>query len=272
MADLPAAPAHQERASLARAALRLADRIPRTLAEWLAEDLARASWPVGCAALVQSMPHPEFRGAVAEFLASWQSEAGSLPPAEAATAIRTAALAEQVHQERHALEMVWTGPEHPGARFRQTEQALLEVLGAARKRLTIVSYAVYKIPRIREALIDAARRGVDLRIITETPSRIEGQGEYDCLRSLGPRVSRVARVYYWPEENRPRDEGGRTGILHVKCAVADGQTIFLSSANLTDYAFTINMELGILVTGGPLPRQVDEHFTGLIQSRVLLPV
>lgn len=272
MANSPAGSVHSARAALARAAMTLAARLPLSVAEALAADLAVANWPASRAALVQSQPNPEFRSAVAEFFDAWRRVATNASPTEAASAIHTAALAERMHQERHALELVWTGPEQPGARFRQTEQALLELLASARTRLTIVSYAVYRIPRIRDALVEAARRGVDLRIITETPNRIEGQGEYDCLRSLGPRVSDVARVYYWPGEKRTRDENGKLGILHVKCAVADSRAMFLSSANLTDYAFTINMELGTLVTGGPLPRQVDEHFTGLIQMGVLVGV
>jgi hypothetical protein len=38
--------------------------------------------------------------------------------------------------------------------------------------------------------------------------------------------------------------------------------------NPTEYAFTINMELGVLVTGGSLPGQVQEHFDLLIGSCV----
>jgi phosphatidylserine/phosphatidylglycerophosphate/cardiolipin synthase-like enzyme len=71
-------------------------------------------------------------------------------------------------------------------------------------------------------------------------------------------------VYYWPKEKRGQDDKGKLGILHVKCAVADGRWLFLSSANLTEYAFTINMELGVLVTGGNLPAQVQEHFDRLV--------
>jgi phosphatidylserine/phosphatidylglycerophosphate/cardiolipin synthase-like enzyme len=42
--------------------------------------------------------------------------------------------------------------------------------------------------------------------------------------------------------------------------------MFLSSANFTEYAFTINMELGLLVTGGKLPGQVERHFERLIAN------
>lgn len=55
-------------------------------------------------------------------------------------------------------------------------------------------------------------------------------------------------------------------------AAADSRWLFLSSANLTEYAFTINMELGLLVTGGALPGQVEEQFDRLIGIGVLEPV
>jgi cardiolipin synthase len=71
---------------------------------------------------------------------------------------------------------------------------------------------------------------------------------------------------------RKQADEGRVGILHVECAVADGRVIFLSSANLTEYAFTLNMELGLLVTGGQLPGQVEAHFDHLIGTGVLVLV
>jgi phosphatidylserine/phosphatidylglycerophosphate/cardiolipin synthase-like enzyme len=82
---------------------------------------------------------------------------------------------------------------------------------------------------------------------------------------LGENVASACTVYYWPQENRGTDDNGKIGILHVKCAVGDGQRMFLSSANFTEYAFTINMELGLLVTGGKLPGQVERHFERLIE-------
>ena len=54
--------------------------------------------------------------------------------------------------------------------------------------------------------------------------------------------------------------------------MADGRTMFLTSANLTEYAFTVNMELGVLITSGTLPKQVETHFDRLIQTGVLIPV
>ena len=249
------------------AAGRLADRLPHSVMIALSGAVALhggADRPFARQAILQSLPTPDFREATADFLDLWHSCAGGVGAEAVAVALVTAA--ECVHASRHeeTVEVVWTGPEPAETRFRQTEQAILEVVDSATRRLTVVSYAVYRIPRIREALIAAASRGVGIRLIVETPNRIEGQGEYDCLSALGDGVASACSVYYWPQENRAKDANGKVGILHVKCAVADGHRMFLSSANLTEYAFSINMELGLLVTGGRLPGQVERHFERLI--------
>lgn len=263
---------HQQ---LGAAAARLAHRLPHSLMGCVAEAVAlhgNLEPAAARRAILQSVPTPDFRDLAAEFIDCWHSTAGMVGAEAVAVALVTAAKCEQDHRYEETVEIVWTGPEPAETRFRQTEQAILEVVNSATAKLTVVSYAVYRIPRIREALVAAANRGVGIRLIVETPNRIEGQGEYDCLLALGDNVASACSVYYWPQENRAKDDNGKIGILHVKCAVADGHRMFLSSANFTEYAFTINMELGILVTGGKLPRQVERHFERLIEVRSLLGV
>jgi phosphatidylserine/phosphatidylglycerophosphate/cardiolipin synthase-like enzyme len=72
-----------------------------------------------------------------------------------------------------------------------------------------------------------------------------------------------ARVFYWPLERRPRSAVGSYGSMHVKCAIADRAVALVSSANLTDHALELNMELGLLVHGA-LPSQLATHFEQLI--------
>jgi len=141
--------------------------------------------------------------------------------------------------------------------------------GAAKSRITLVSFAVYRIPNIARALVRAAQRGVRLTVIVETPDKIKGEGEYSTLQALGDEVAACSSVYFWPQENRPLSENNKSGLLHVKCAVADAQWLFLSSANLTQQAFTINMELGMLVRGGTMPSRVEQQFERLITMRIL---
>ena len=49
-------------------------------------------------------------------------------------------------------------------------------------------------------------------------------------------------------------------------------SLLISSANLTEHAFALNTELGILVQGGLLPARVERYFTSLIEQRVLRSV
>jgi phosphatidylserine/phosphatidylglycerophosphate/cardiolipin synthase-like enzyme len=251
---------------LGLAAADLVRQMPLTIVSSLADSILQNLPSPDRTMTLNHLPTPEFREMAAQFLQVWQEKSRGLSPDVVAAALVTATHVQRYHNENESVEIVWTGPETAETRFRHTEQAILEVLNPAQKRLTVVSYAVYRIPRIRDALIAAANRGVGIRLIVETPNRIEGETEYDCLLALGENVASVASVYYWPQENRAKDNNGKIGILHVKCAVADGQRLFLSSANLTDYAFTINMELGLLVVGGKLPGQVERHFEGLIDG------
>ena len=55
---------------------------------------------------------------------------------------------------------------------RRTEQAILQILESAKYRITLVSFAVYRIQNVRNALVRAAQRGVQLTVIVETPDKI----------------------------------------------------------------------------------------------------
>lgn len=103
----------------------------------------------------------------------------------------------------------------------------------------------------------------------ESPQAGAGKVAYDGLAAFGPQVAAHAEVYRWPLEQRPRDDEGRHGSLHAKCAVADRELLLISSANLTHYALSLNMELGLLVRGGPQPHEVDRHFRALIHQGAL---
>jgi phosphatidylserine/phosphatidylglycerophosphate/cardiolipin synthase-like enzyme len=263
--------AHQQ---IAAAAARLADRLPYTLMVTVAEAVAQHADldpAVARRTILHCVPTPDFRDATAEFLEHWHTTAAGLGPEVVAVALVTAAKCEHEHRQEETVEIVWTGPEPAHTRFRLTEHSILEVVNSASNRLTVVSYAVYKIPFICGALVRAAQRGVKIAVILETPDRVAGQHEYSTLHALGHEVAACCALYFWPRELRPTTEQGKTGILHVKCAVADGRSLFLSSANLTEYAFTINMELGVLITGGHKPARVEQCFDDLIQRGILQP-
>ncbi len=80
-------------------------------------------------------------------------------PGSVAVALLTASEAEKHHREGQSIELVWTGPEVGVVPLRRTEQVVLQVIDSASQRLLVVSYAVFNIPRICEALIPRRRPG-----------------------------------------------------------------------------------------------------------------
>ena len=77
------------------------------------------------------------------------------------------------------------------------------------------------------------------------------------------------RVYYDP---RSLELDGPAGVLHAKAVVADGEAVFMTSANPTDAAFNRNIELGVLIRDRALAASVTSHFRGLIDRKVLRPL
>lgn len=232
--------------------------------EVLDADAPKVRW----LAAMSELPQPELRARAGEIVSEFVESAAAAGPRAFAWALRSAEAANRAERARQALELVWTGPTPDGAALRRTDQALLEVIGRARKKLLIVTYAAYDVAAVREALLAAEARGVSLAFVLESKEESGGKVTVNAVQALGPLAERVA-VYVWPLERRPRDPQGRPGALHAKCAVADEDVLFVSSANLTGFALTLNMELGLLISGGELPGRVAKHLGELIEAGVL---
>jgi phosphatidylserine/phosphatidylglycerophosphate/cardiolipin synthase-like enzyme len=147
---------------------------------------------------------------------------------------------------------------------------LLELIRSAVRRLTIVSFAAYRVTDVQAALADAARRGVDVRLVLESAEEAEGrlrQDAADAFASLGRSVA----FYVWPRERRAV-AGGNIGLRRAKAVITDECAAFATSANLTGNALSTNMELGLLVRGGTVPVRLNRHFDQLISRGVLRKV
>jgi phosphatidylserine/phosphatidylglycerophosphate/cardiolipin synthase-like enzyme len=76
-------------------------------------------------------------------------------------------------------------------------------------------------------------------------------------------------VYVWNREKKMAAIGGY-GSVHAKCSVADGRIAFITSANLTVAALERNMELGVLVRGDRLPKQLHNHLKALVTTGTII--
>lgn len=184
--------------------------------------------------------------------------------------LRCATLATSSERAVETLEVAWTGPATLAVPVRRISTVLLDLIADCQRQLFAVSFAAYKVPEILKALTEAASRGVDVLLILESSEESAGALSVDSKEAFATLEGR-ARFYSWPKDQRGTADAPH-GTLHAKAVIADGKRALVTSANLTGHALELNMELGLLVEGGPIPRRLTNHFTELIARGVLREV
>lgn len=191
----------------------------------------------------------------------------TVPGPVLAAALRGAAATAADMRAQESTELVWTGPTTGAVPLRHTEAVLVQVVKEARTRVVLVSFVAYEVPSVVAALREVAARGVKIVVVLEAPASRGGRVDVDSPAKMRTAVPEAA-VYVWSPE---ADEHGFRGAVHAKCAVADNDTAFVTSANLTAAAMWRNMELGVLIRGGRQPRRLAEHLQALVDARILTP-
>ena len=221
-------------------------------------DLAEITHRLG------SMPVLGLVERVRSLASVWKLEHPGAPFSGLAAALSAISKAETVRRSRERTDLVWTGPRPDLGSVRRTEQALTEVIDGAKKQLWLVSFVGYDVPRVAKALRRAYDRSVDVQIVMETPEDSDGKLRHSGLDAFPTRLVERMSVFVWPRERRQEDEHGNIGKLHAKVALADRRNLFVTSANLTGHAMELNMELGLLVKGGTMPKRAGELFQWLV--------
>ncbi|PWB56023.1 MAG: hypothetical protein C3F13_02880 [Anaerolineales bacterium] len=167
------------------------------------------------------------------------------------------------------VELIWTGPEDVPTSFRRTDQALLELISEAKEQLLVVSFAVYKAQLIIDAIERAILHNVKVTICLEDSTEAQGKISVAGSKAFSSSMFRLANFYVWPLEKRLHTQDGKFGSLHAKIAVADRKKVFISSANLTDFAMGLNMEMGVLIDDGGIGEQITRLFDAMILNSTL---
>ena len=199
-------------------------------------------------------------------------------PSELGYAVLSAAQMDDYHRHRQTLDLLWTGPETAVILVRRNDQALLDVIDAAQESLYLVSFAIYNIEGIQAAIQRALDRGVQVHVFMEFPQPAPDSGQlgYNTVKAFGIDLALRCHLYEWELEKRPfklvwdsyhRKDKKKFAALHAKLAVADDTQLFISSANLTEYAMLHNVEMGILIKGGDEPNRVRAHLRALVDKR-----
>ena len=208
---------------------------------------------------------PVASAVVEQLAAAWQStKVGSDELASmllAASHVYTRTVSEQ------STELVWTGPTTPFVSARRTEQALLQVINSAEQSLFITSFVAYDVSTIVKALNAAHDRGVAISMLLELSQEHGGSITFDAIGKMRTLVP-AAKLYAWRDKADPFSDGR----VHAKVAVADGRMCFITSANLTGHAMEKNMEAGVLISGGQIPKLLVDHLLALVGTMTVSPV
>lgn len=129
---------------------------------------------------------------------------------------------------------------------RAVSEGVRPVLKRARKRIDIaVFFLTHK--AITKDLIDAHRRGVEVRVILDATAAKNGYTKHELLREIGIPV----KVEAW---------GGK---MHMKSAAVDGQWVIAGSMNWTSAGEWENDENTLIIRSPKLAAQYHEFFDQL---------
>ncbi|HWL62336.1 MAG TPA: DISARM system phospholipase D-like protein DrmC [Steroidobacteraceae bacterium] len=205
---------------------------------------------------------PAARAAVGRVVGTWSQ--AQMSGDEVAGMLLGASEARLRVERELSIELVWTGPTTRFVPTRRTEQVLLDLIAGASKGVFLVSFVAYDVPSVIAALNEAAGRKVRTRILLEASTSHGGTLSYDLAAAMQQLVP-TAELFTWKE----KAESFVDGKVHAKVAVVDSERAFITSANLTGHALEKNMEAGVLVSGGSVPKTLEDHLQALIDVGVI---
>lgn len=132
---------------------------------------------------------------------------------------------------------------------RGLEEMLWAAVAAAKERLWITTAFFAPRRAFINALCDAARRGVDVRILTGGPhqdkqiAREAGHRSYDKLLQAGVRIFEYQQAK-----------------LHAKVITIDGIWTHLGSSNLENRSIALNDEINVSIQHATVTTELEQHF------------
>jgi cardiolipin synthase A/B len=127
-------------------------------------------------------------------------------------------------------------------------RALLSAITDAKSRVWLTVGYFVPDPQLRQALIDAARRGVDVRLVLPGFSDFwapvyAARSNYEELLKAG------VRIYEW-----------REALMHAKSALVDSSWSSIGSTNLDWRSFVHNYEANLIVHDAAFAREMERRF------------
>jgi phosphatidylserine/phosphatidylglycerophosphate/cardiolipin synthase-like enzyme len=175
------------------------------------------------------------------------------------------------------VQLVWSGPEVPGAQTRDTGVLVEELFRAAEQNVLVAGFAVAQGKRIFKTLSDRMSDLPDLQVrmfLNVSRPHRDSTPEAELLKRFADKFCREE----WPGTRLPDIYYDRRALainhaqrasLHAKCIVIDQRKTFVTSANFTEAAQLRNIEAGVLVTDSNFARSLIGQFEALIGNGLL---
>jgi len=171
-------------------------------------------------------------------------------------------LAERKDAHKDAVELVWTGPEAKDSTSRDTAVVVRRLFASAQRSVLVAGYAFDHGKEILRPLHTAmAERGVVVDLFLDLRERAPHGANLEAfaaerleafLELNWPFGDPTPNLYYAPSTIEP----GSMASVHAKCVVVDETTTLITSANFTDRGQSRNIEVGVLLQGSSIARQM----------------
>ena len=186
---------------------------------------------------------------------------------------------DQASARAPSPDLVWSGPEVPGLPARDTRRVYEELFDGAKRSVWVSTYAYFDGPQAFAHLAQRLDNSPGLRV-TILLNIQRARGDTTAADQLVRRFTDQFWEKDWPGSSKPAvyydprslDPSGPEGVLHAKAVIVDGETVFVTSANLTAAALDRNIELGVLIRHRILAASVANHFQALIDNEHLSPL
>jgi phosphatidylserine/phosphatidylglycerophosphate/cardiolipin synthase-like enzyme len=183
-------------------------------------------------------------------------------------------------QVAETVELVWSGPEMPGAASRDTSVVVRELFSNAKSSVLVAGFAISHGSEIFRAL--AERMGsvptLAVRMFLNVPRvDVDRASNDEILHSF----YLTFKNKHWPWPKYPEvfydpraleTDFSKRASLHAKCLVVDGVKCLVSSANFTGSGQARNIEVGVLIEDRNLAASLCDQFESLVTHGLLRPI